>query len=274
MLPRFLLRRMRAFTLIELLVVIAIIAILIGLLVPAVQKVREAAARTQCINNLKQLSLATIDCSDTNAGKMPPGIGWYPSDGDRNVNRVPQYGVGGAYGSVFFHVLPDIQQDNLYKSSNTGPNSFFDSNTNVGMTGYNCWNAGNNGVKVYNCPSDPTQTSDGVSVWGNGVTSYAYNHQIFGVRENGWGQWARFPATFQDGTSNTIMFTEKYAFPIDSANPTVTPATVVNSLGEGSSAGSGPAWNYEPDNGNTWCEWSPRFACDFTGPNSKFLSQP
>src|SRR5947209_15947451 len=107
-------RRLKAFTLIELLVVIAIIAILIGLLVPAVQKVREAAARVQCINNLKQISLATVNCSDTNSGVMPPGIGWYPTDNDR---RYLSNGAGGAYGSVFFHILPYIEQDNLYKAS-------------------------------------------------------------------------------------------------------------------------------------------------------------
>src|SRR5579859_3180282 len=95
-----------AFTLIELLVVIAIIGILIGLLLPAVQKVREAAARTQCQNNLKQMALAAVNASDSNQGFLPPGDGMYPSQSQANYN---------SYGSVFFHILPYMEQKNAYQ---------------------------------------------------------------------------------------------------------------------------------------------------------------
>src|SRR5262245_362071 len=101
--------RSRGFTLIELLVVIAIIAILIGLLLPAVQKVREAAARMQCANNIKQMSLGTINMADSYNGKMPGSIGLFPSIGMAADNN----GDGG----LFLHLLPWIEQDNLYKSS-------------------------------------------------------------------------------------------------------------------------------------------------------------
>ena len=94
--------RWRGFTLVGLLVVIAIIAILIGLLLPAVQKAREAAARTTCQNNLKQMGLGTINCCDTNQGIIPPSLGLFPA--------VLKQTDGNGNGGLEFHILPYIEQ--------------------------------------------------------------------------------------------------------------------------------------------------------------------
>src|SRR4051812_4691069 len=99
-------RQRSAFTLIELLVVIAIIAILIALLVPAVQKVREAAARTQCINNLKQWGLATHGYHDAYK-QLPPGLGF----------NVPTPAPGTGFGNAIFFLLAYIEQGTLYNST-------------------------------------------------------------------------------------------------------------------------------------------------------------
>ncbi len=197
-------RSPHGFTLIELLVVIAIIAILIGLLLPAVQKVREAANRSQCTNNLKQLGLAIHNCNDV-FQKLPPATGWFPT-----ANGAQQSGT--AWGSVLVHLLPFLEQQNLYNLSLTTYN---------GMPAYMpavvpavC----NAPVKVFQCPSDPSMSQGHPQGMTEGGSSYAGNFLAFGTVSNlltgagfNWFGTNRIPASFTDGTSNTILFTEKYA---------------------------------------------------------------
>jgi len=196
-----------AFTLIELLVVIAIIAILIGLLVPAVQKVREAAARAQSENNLKQIGLAIHACHDI-YHKLPTTRSTFPNTEPNqgnwgNVNDPRQ--KPSLMGTMHFHLLPFLEQNNVYK--NTAGNSWRD--------------AGNGGrsetvIPVYLSPLDPTIEDSGKSSdWGNrGQVSYHANWHAFG---GGWGEdWqvggkAKIPRSFPDGTSNVIAFMERYS---------------------------------------------------------------
>jgi prepilin-type N-terminal cleavage/methylation domain-containing protein len=162
------------FTLVELLVVIAIIAILIGLLLPAVQKVREAAARTQCQNNLHQIALAAHNYHST-FGSLPPGyLGPIQNKGS-GVGQPNGYAPGfagvfdGQCVGLMAYLLPYIEQDNLYNQLvvNWNPQQF-----GPAGVGDNWWNDGNNygwslsTLKTFLCPAmlpeDPNSTSVGV----------------------------------------------------------------------------------------------------------------
>ena len=192
--------RRRGFTLVELLVVIAIIAVLIGLLLPAVQKVREAANRIKCSNNLKQLGLAAHNYHDVNH-HLPPVIGYYPP-------------ASGAFGTCFFHLLPFIEQDSLYRSA-LGPVLFPppDGPTAVYYAGNN--NVYSRSVAIFLCPSDPSVGPDGVvtiNAVSFGASCYAPNAMVISQRSPPGPQGkTRIPAGIPDGTSNTILHAEKYA---------------------------------------------------------------
>jgi prepilin-type N-terminal cleavage/methylation domain-containing protein len=112
-----------AFSLIELLVVIAIVAILIGLLLPAVQKVRSAAAQMQCRNNLKQIGLAIHNYEST-YGYFPPGINRSPNAVSRGYTFDPPY--AGPYTGCLAYLLPYVEQDNVHRAltSVPGPSLF------------------------------------------------------------------------------------------------------------------------------------------------------
>src|SRR2546423_10935519 len=126
----------RAFTLIELLVVIAIIAILMALLVPAVQKVREAAARTQCRNNLKQIGLALHGYHDRNKA-FPPGYVSAVGPNGPDDDRGPGWGWAA-------HILPDIEQAPLFRQIRFDKDIGDPLNTQARMTV----------LPIFVCPSD------------------------------------------------------------------------------------------------------------------------
>jgi prepilin-type N-terminal cleavage/methylation domain-containing protein len=162
------------FTLIELLVVIAIIAVLIGLLLPAVQKVRAAAARMQSSNNLKQMVLAVHNLSSTTNTTLPPSMGIYPG-----VTKK---------ASVFYHLLPYIEQDNLYRTYQANPDQGVPNGTPV---------------KTFIAPLDSSNPGTDTH------TSYSSNAAVLGNTDG--GTVTLVVLTSGKGTSQTVLFMERFA---------------------------------------------------------------
>ena len=230
-----------AFTLIELLVVIAIIAILIGLLLPAVQKVREAAARMSCTNNMKQLGLGAHNYESA-VGKMPPGF-----LGPLGVPETPYSSTPDQKVGTLPFLLPYMEQDNVFRLMMSGMPADY-----LGLAArYDAWynytqtsNAAQVKIKGFLCPSDQAESSTGVIAspfhigndgfirWvvfngppsngadviaAQGRSNYATTSGLFGASGSTSVPNASTPfsnrtqttlVTMTDGTSNTVMFCE------------------------------------------------------------------
>lgn len=160
-------------TLVEILVVIGIIAILIALMLPAIQRARESAARIQSLNNLKQIMLATQQYADANRGHLPPITGY-------NQN------VGGYEVSIQFAILPFIEQGNFYSQflAKYGPKG-----GGMDLT-----------ISTLISPMDPSLINDG-----QGICSYPANGLAF-------AKGSQIPTSIRDGMSHTIAYAEHYGY--------------------------------------------------------------
>ena len=189
-------KRARGFTLVELLVVIAIIGILIGILLPAVQQVREAARRIACANQLKQLGLAAQNY-EAGFGRFPSGV----VDDDGNLQD--------AFHSGFVYLLPYIEQKNLYDQYDLGTN--WKSTQNAPLAQIS--------IPAFHCPSNNSRVDQDGGVPGSAI-DYAFSKGSLAYLHNRKLDNGMFDVNSEidfssilDGASNTLMMGEAASNP-------------------------------------------------------------